>query len=198
MDGTVAFRMGPWRVDPTRDEISRDGTTVKLEPRTMRVLMCLARRAGEVVSVNELLDTVWKDLVVTQYSVYQAVAVLRRALGDDPKDPIYIASVPRRGYRLVAPVEAEAPVPAPEPAPAAEATAADSHPERNPISDEAEPIVVTPAGVGESVAAGRRWPYHLMVLALLVLAGSAGWHFLRPTRERPTVVSAAHPGAPAR
>src|SRR5262249_413605 len=172
MDRTVAFRMGPWRVDPTRDEISRDGTTVKLEPRTMRVLMCLAQRAGEVVSVNELLHTVWKDLVVTQYSVYQAIAVLRRALGDDPKDPIYIASVLRRGYRLVAPVEAEAPVPAPEPALAAEASAADSHPERSPISDEAEPIVLTPAGVGESVAVGRRWPYHLL-LALLVLAGSS-------------------------
>src|SRR5262249_42834471 len=102
--GTVAFRIGPWRVDPTRDEISRDGTTAKLEPRTMRVLVCLAERAGEVVSVNELLDTVWKDLVVTQYSVYQAVAALRRAFGDNSKEPIYIAGVPRRGYRLVAPV----------------------------------------------------------------------------------------------
>ena len=102
--GTMPFLMGPWRVDPACDEISRDGTTVKLEPRTMRVLMCLAERDGDIVSVNELLDTVWKDLVVTQYSVYQAVAVLRRALGDDPKDPTYIASVSRRGYRLVAPV----------------------------------------------------------------------------------------------
>ena len=53
----------------------------------MRVLVCLAEHAGDVVSVNELLDTVWKDLVVTQYSVYQAIAVLRRALGDDPKSP---------------------------------------------------------------------------------------------------------------
>src|SRR6516165_5317376 len=100
--------LGPWRVDPACDEISRDGTTVKLEPRTMRVLVCLAERAGDIVSVNDLLDAVWKDLVVTQYSVYQAVAVLRRALGDNPKDPTYIASVPRRGYRLIAPVEADA------------------------------------------------------------------------------------------
>src|SRR6516165_6173114 len=117
--------MGPWRVDPARDEISRDGTTVKLEPRTMRVLMCLAERDGDIVSVNELLDTVWKDLVVTQYSVYQAVAVLRRALGDNPKDPVYIRSVPRRGYRLVAPIEVDAaahdvgaPAPVPESVPA--------------------------------------------------------------------------------
>src|SRR5215470_14079158 len=104
MVDNTAFRIGQWRIDPALDEISRDGTTLKLEPRTMRVLTCLAGRAGQVVSINELLDTVWKDLVVTQYSVYQAVGLLRRALGDDPKDPSYIANVLRRGYRLVAPV----------------------------------------------------------------------------------------------
>jgi TolB-like protein/DNA-binding winged helix-turn-helix (wHTH) protein/Flp pilus assembly protein TadD len=104
--GNAAFCLGGWRVDPALDEISRDGKTVKLEPRTMRVLVCFAERPGEVVSVNQLLDTVWKDVVVSQYSVYQAVAVLRRALGDDPKNPTYIANVVRRGYRLVAPVVA--------------------------------------------------------------------------------------------
>jgi TolB-like protein/DNA-binding winged helix-turn-helix (wHTH) protein/cytochrome c-type biogenesis protein CcmH/NrfG len=111
LDSSEAFRIGPWRIDPALDEISRDGTTVKLEPRTMRVLVCLAERAGEVVSVNQLLDTVWKDLVVTQYSVYQAIAVLRRALGDDPKNPAYIANVARRGYRLISPVDIETKLP---------------------------------------------------------------------------------------
>jgi DNA-binding winged helix-turn-helix (wHTH) protein len=48
--GNTAFRVGQWRVDSARNEISRDGTTVKIEPRTMRVLVCLAERAGEVVS----------------------------------------------------------------------------------------------------------------------------------------------------
>jgi transcriptional activator of cad operon len=98
------LRIGAWRVDPALDEISRDGTTVKLEPRAMRVLVCLAEQAGQVVSVDQLLDAVWKDVVVTPDSVYQAVAGLRRALGDDTKEPAYIANVLRRGYRLVAPV----------------------------------------------------------------------------------------------
>src|SRR5580692_6903897 len=111
--GNAAFCLGEWRIDPALDEISRDGKTVKLEPRTMRVLVCFAERPGEVVSVNQLLDVVWKDLVVTQYSVYQAVAALRRALGDNPKDPTYIANVVRRGYRLVAPVEVAAQTPDP-------------------------------------------------------------------------------------
>jgi TolB-like protein/DNA-binding winged helix-turn-helix (wHTH) protein/Tfp pilus assembly protein PilF len=98
------LRIGAWRVDPALDEISRDGTTVKLEPRAMRVLVCLAEHAGQVVSVDELLDAVWKDVVVTPDSVYQAVAGLRRALDDDTKEPTYIANVLRRGYRLVAAV----------------------------------------------------------------------------------------------
>src|SRR5450631_3755415 len=98
------LRIGAWRVDPALDEISRDGTSAKLEPRTMRLLVCLAERAGQVVSVEQLLDQVWKDVVVSPDSVYQAIAALRRILGDDPKEPTYIANVMRRGYRLVAPV----------------------------------------------------------------------------------------------
>src|SRR5512137_2233091 len=100
----IPLRIGEWRVDPSLDEITREGTTIKLEPRAMRVLVCLAEHAGEVVSVEQLLDLVWKDVVVTPDSVYQAVASLRRALGDDTKEPAYIANVLRRGYRLVAPV----------------------------------------------------------------------------------------------
>ena len=102
--GHSVIRIGAWRVDPAIDEISRDGQSVKLEPKLMRLLMCLAARAGEVVSVEELLDEVWKGVVVTQDSVYHAVAALRRVLGDDTKEPSYIVNVLRRGYRLVAPV----------------------------------------------------------------------------------------------
>jgi len=99
-----ALCVGDFRVDPALDEISRDGATVKLEPRAMRVLLCLAEHAGQVVSVDQLLNAVWKDVVVTPDSVYQAVAGLRRALGDTSKEPAYIANVMRRGYRLVASV----------------------------------------------------------------------------------------------
>jgi TolB-like protein len=100
------FRIGDLRVDPTLDEICQDGRTIKLEPKAMQLLTCLAERAGQVVSVDELLDFVWKDVVVSQDSVYAAVAALRRTLGDEPKNPRYIANVVRRGYRLIAPVSA--------------------------------------------------------------------------------------------
>src|SRR5271167_245961 len=98
------LRIGDLRVDPALDEIYKDGSTIKVEPRTMRLLLCLAEHAGQVVSVDQLLAEVWKDVIVGPDSVYQAVAGLRRILGDDPKSPVYIANVMRRGYRLVAPV----------------------------------------------------------------------------------------------
>jgi transcriptional activator of cad operon len=97
-----SLRIGAWRVDPALDQISKDDNTVKLERRAMQLLLCLAEHAGQVLSVEQLLDQVWAGVVVTPDSVYHAVAALRRILGDDPKEPTYIANVPRRGYRLVA------------------------------------------------------------------------------------------------
>jgi DNA-binding winged helix-turn-helix (wHTH) protein/CheY-like chemotaxis protein len=96
------LRIGEWRVDAAGDQLIGPATTVKLEPRIMRLLQVLARRPGEVIPVAELLHEVWHDVVVTPESVYQAVAALRRALGDDGRTPKYIVSVPRKGYRLVA------------------------------------------------------------------------------------------------
>lgn len=70
----------------------------------MRLLVCLADHAGEVVSIDDLLNQVWSDVAVAPDSVYQAVTSLRRLLGDDPKQPTYIETVPRLGYRMVATV----------------------------------------------------------------------------------------------
>jgi TolB-like protein/DNA-binding winged helix-turn-helix (wHTH) protein len=98
------LRIGAWCVNPKSGEISRDGETARVEVRTMRLLLCLAERADEVVSIDDLLNEVWSDVTVTPDSVYQAVASLRRLLGDDPKQPTYVATVPRLGYRMVATV----------------------------------------------------------------------------------------------
>src|SRR5215469_11411519 len=102
----TGFRVGGWLVNPAMGEISRDGETVRLEARAMLLLECLAERVGEVVSIEELLDRVWPGVIVSPDSVYQAVASLRRQLGDDPKQPAYIETVPRLGYRMVATVSA--------------------------------------------------------------------------------------------
>ena len=101
---TSPLRIGDWRVDPATGVLSRGDENLRLEARTLRLLLCLAARAGEVVSIDELLSQVWAGVIVTPDSVYQAVTSLRRQLGDDPKRPAYIATVPRLGYRMVASV----------------------------------------------------------------------------------------------
>src|SRR5277367_3193406 len=98
------LRIGDWCVNPNSGEISRNGESARVEVRTMRLLVCLADHAGEVVSIDNLLDQVWSDVTVAPDSVYQAVTSLRRLLGDDPKQPTYIETVPRLGYRIVATV----------------------------------------------------------------------------------------------
>jgi transcriptional activator of cad operon len=100
----TSLRIGAWRVNPGSGQISREGETVRVEARTMRLLVCLAEHAGQVVSIDDLLGQVWTGVIVTPDSVYQAITSLRRLLGDDPKQPSYIATVPRLGYRMVATV----------------------------------------------------------------------------------------------
>jgi transcriptional activator of cad operon len=100
----ASLRIGDWRVSAASGQISREGETVRVEARTMRLLLCLAEHAGQVVSIDDLLDQVWTGVIVTPDSVYQAITSLRRLLGDDPKRPSYIATVPRLGYRMVATV----------------------------------------------------------------------------------------------
>lgn len=101
---TISLRIGDWCVNSLSGQISRNGEIVRVEVRTMRLLICLAEHSCEVVSIDTLLDQVWPDVTVTPDSVYQAVTSLRRLLGDDPKNPTYIATVPRLGYRMVAKV----------------------------------------------------------------------------------------------
>ena len=113
------LRIGDWLVNPASGELSRGEERIRLEARTMRLLLCLAEHPGEVVSIDTLLSEVWSGVVVTSDSVYQAVAALRRLLGDDAKQPAYIVTVPRLGYRLVAPVESQADAP---PAPSVRAS----------------------------------------------------------------------------
>ena len=98
----ASLRIGAWRVSPASGQISREGETVRVEARTMRLLICLAEHAGQVVSIDDLIEQVWAGVIVTPDSVYQAITSLRRLLGDDPRQPRYIATVPRLGYRMVA------------------------------------------------------------------------------------------------
>ncbi|WP_412069206.1 winged helix-turn-helix domain-containing protein [Rubrivirga sp. IMCC43871] len=103
----LPFRLGTaTRVRPSLHQIERDGTTTKVEPRLMRVLCVLAAAPGAVVSREALLQTVWPDASVQDEALTQAVSRLRRALGDRARDARVIETIPKAGYRLVAPVTA--------------------------------------------------------------------------------------------
>lgn len=105
------FGLGPWQISVSLDEVTGQGQKHKLEPRAMRLLAVLAQAGGELVLTDELLNAVWPGLIVTPSSLYDAVALLRKVLGSE-----HIATVPRKGYRLVTAVLPQTPEARPLPA----------------------------------------------------------------------------------
>jgi DNA-binding winged helix-turn-helix (wHTH) protein len=103
-----ALRIGGWTFLPDLHLLQRDGVERRLEPKQAEVLAVLAADPGAVLSKRRLLDAVWRDLHVTEEVLTNAVYELRRALGDSARQPRYIQTIPRRGYRLVAAVASQA------------------------------------------------------------------------------------------
>lgn len=99
------YRVGDWNIEPAAGQISRGRTGVKLEPKVMEVLSYLASRQGELVTRDDLERDVWKGAIVGYDSITTAIIKLRKALSDDARKPQYIATVPKRGYRLIAAVQ---------------------------------------------------------------------------------------------
>lgn len=90
----------PFVLDIAAGQLTRDGQALALRPKAFAVLELLARRAGDLVTKDELLDTVWGRRFITEGVIKAVVAELRSVLGDDPKAPQWIETVPRRGYRF--------------------------------------------------------------------------------------------------
>lgn len=99
-----ALAFGEFRLDRANALLWRGAERVALPPKPFEVLCCLVGRAGELVTKEELFDAVWSDLHVSESSLAVAINALRSALGDDRLSPNCIETVPRRGYRFVAPV----------------------------------------------------------------------------------------------
>ncbi len=100
------FRLHDWRVEPALGQIRQDGgETVSLEPRVMDLLLLLVARADQVVPRASIEEALWGEVIVGEDTVARTVSKLRRALGDSAKDPQFIDTLPKRGYRLIAPVE---------------------------------------------------------------------------------------------
>lgn len=100
------FQRADWSVDPSSGTVTRGDTSVRLEPKVMDVLLQLAKSPGETLSKDQLIDAVWPDSFVGEAALSRCVSELRRALGDDARDPRYVETLPKRGYRLLAHVRA--------------------------------------------------------------------------------------------
>jgi DNA-binding winged helix-turn-helix (wHTH) protein len=105
MPGT-AHRFADFILDPAQRQLRRGGERVELNARYFDALALLVREHGQLVSKDRFLDEVWNGVPVTEEALTQCIRTLRRSLGDNASDPAFIETVPKHGYRFIAPVTA--------------------------------------------------------------------------------------------
>lgn len=166
------LRIGDWELIPARGLLRREGEERRLEPRHADLLVFLAEHPGEVVSTEAILSRVWSGTVVGDHSLYQAIAKLRKALGDDSAQKRYIETLPKRGYRLLAEVVQ----------PGADAD--------NPSARQASAPTSPPRPwLGRRLDLQQRWPLAAALLAVVLALGL--WWLLPRTPDEAT--QSTHP-----
>ena len=99
------FQVGKWLIQPKLNSISGSGKITHVEPKAMQVLVYLAEHTGDVMPKERIIQAVWADTFVTDDVLTRAISELRKAFEDDPHEPRFIQTIPKGGYRLIAPVE---------------------------------------------------------------------------------------------
>ena len=113
MPAPGSYRFGPYRLDRAAYRLVDGDRSIELSPKALDLLLLLVEHAGSLVTKDEILKAVWPDVAVTDNALTQVVSDLRHALGDSSSAPRYLETVPRRGYRFIAPVETVTAGPAP-------------------------------------------------------------------------------------
>jgi DNA-binding winged helix-turn-helix (wHTH) protein/dipeptidyl aminopeptidase/acylaminoacyl peptidase len=98
------FRVGEFLIEPQLNTITGNKKTARVEPKVMQVLVCLAEHAGDVLPKEKLIQSVWADTFVTDDVLTRSISELRKVFEDDAKEPRFIQTIPRSGYRLIAAV----------------------------------------------------------------------------------------------
>lgn len=196
--------VGRWRLDGGTGELQHDGpppASQRIEPKVAEVLVYLARRAGQVVSREELLSAVWPGVVVGDDALTQAIIKLRKALGDDARRPAYIETLSKRGYRLIAPASvAGEPARPVAPGPADDALPAGSAaPDSAPVPAPVEPSDrMAPTPTATATRPARRWRLAAWgggLTALVIAAGLGlgiqhGWPWPIGSTDTPRLTAA--------
>ena len=109
------YRFGQFELDVDAAELTRQGRKLKLQPQPFKLLVLLARRAGSLVGRDDIRGELWPDGTFVDFdqSVNFAIKQIRDTLGDSAERPLYIETIPRRGYRFIAPIETGRPDSAP-------------------------------------------------------------------------------------
>ena len=113
-DRMTAYRVGECEVHASLNTIVRGDHRFRCEPRVIDVLLCLIGHAPAPVSMEQLQSEVWPSTAVSSDAIWRCISELRRVFDDPARDPAYIETIPRRGYRLIASVKPLAPVSLPE------------------------------------------------------------------------------------
>ena len=106
------IRFEGFELDPANRQLRRGGEPVELNGRYFDALALMVREAGRLVTKDRFLGEVWRGVPVTDEALTQCIKTLRRQLGDDAARPRFIETVPKHGYRFIAPLEGARPVPA--------------------------------------------------------------------------------------
>ena len=173
------FRFGDFEFSVRAGELRRAGAVVRLQYQPLRVLVVLLENSGEVVTREEIRQQVWQGADIQDFdnSLRVAVAKLRQALEDDPDNPQYIETLPRRGYRWLYPVTFHDSPPIP--------IETDS-PRREQFAAFPEPVVTSLEPVPRpSVLRSSLLVRSIVFTLLLWTAAFATWRYLRPQPELP-------------
>lgn len=111
MSGIETYRFGQFELDLAAGELRRNAGRLRLQPQPFKLLALLVRRGGALVGRDEIRSELWPDGTFVDFdqSVNFAVRQIRDVLGDSAERPLYIETVPRRGYRFIAPIETAVP-----------------------------------------------------------------------------------------
>lgn len=184
------FQVGTWTVDPSLQQLQRGSTVRKLPPLQLKLLRVLAVAAGQTLPREQLIARVWARRMVNDEALSRGIADLRLALEDDARQPQYLVTVPKLGYRLIAPV---CWAPLPPTAPSGEDAAASTPPgvspaEVRPDPEAADPETSAPPAIAEAQATQSpgatrwRWLHAGSALLILLLVGTAVLHGPASTR----------------
>jgi DNA-binding winged helix-turn-helix (wHTH) protein/tetratricopeptide (TPR) repeat protein len=163
---SARYRFGPFELDSGAGTLSRKGERIKLQELPYRLLLMVVEQAGQIVSRDAVRQRLWPDNTFVEFDNSLGVAVrkIRDALGDDADSPRYIETIPRKGYRFLAPVTSIS----------TEETRPLSDTPRAPVS---VPPVPAPTTVSTSKKTNRYWT--IGALGVVVIAAIFGVRFLR-------------------